>query len=448
MNTNLGQEKVSRLLWELSIPAILGMLSSAIFNIADRYFVGKISPLALSGVGITMPIQMFQMALILLIGIGSSTLISIRLGEGKKEEAEDILFLSFKYIVISMLVFALGFIVFCDQVLGWISVSDAVHQYARPYILIIIVGSVVGIPGYCLNNSLRSIGKANITMKAILWSSILNIILDPIFIFALDMGIAGAAIATVISQMALTIYITHYFIKNKELIINLKYKKVENELAILKRIFSNGSPSFFTQIFASGVNVYINSNAVFYGSDLDVAAMTIISTCFSFYHMFVIGISQGNQPIIGYNWGSKQYDRVRTSLKLSLFYSSLISVALWFLIQTYPDLLVGFFTDDPDLIAISVRGMKLYLMMIFLIGAQTIATQYFQGVEKPKLSTFLMVLRYGVILVPSIAILAPRVGVIGIYASNAISDGIASVIAIFFIIKEMKNLSQLEKANS
>ena len=305
MNTKLGQEKIGKLLWELSIPAILGMLSSAIFNIVDRYFVGKINPLALSGVGITMPIQMLQMAIILLIGIGSATLVSIRLGEGKKEEAEDIVFLSFKYIIISMLAFAGLFIVFCDPILEAISVSDAVYAYAKPYILIIIVGSIVGIPGYCLNNSLRSIGKANVTMKAILWSSILNIILDPIFIFSLDMGIAGAAIATVISQMALTIYISWYFISKKDLLINLKYKKVEGELEILKKIFSNGSPTFFTQIFASAVNVYMNSRAVFYGSDLDIAAMTIISTVFSFYHMFVIGLSQGNQPIVGYNWGSK-----------------------------------------------------------------------------------------------------------------------------------------------
>ena len=446
MNSKLGQEKISKLLWELSIPAILGMMSSAIFNIADRYFVGKINPLALAGVGITMPVQMLQMAIILLIGIGSATLISIRLGENNKEEAEDILFLSFKYIIISMLIFAMVFILFCDPILRAIAVSTDVYGYARPYIMIITVGAVVGIPGYCLNNSLRSIGKANITMKAILFSSLLNIILDPILIFTFDMGIAGAAIATVISQAALTIYITYYFITNKELIINLKYKKVPNELEILKKVFTNGSPSFFTQIFASLVNVYINANAVFYGSDLDVAAMTVISTIFSFYHMFVIGLAQGNQPIIGYNWGSKRYDRVKESLIRSLIYSSIISVALWLLIQIYPDILITIFTDDPDLKRIASNGMRIYLFMIPLIGMQTISTQYFQGVGKPKLSTVLMMLKYGLILVPAIFVLAPKIGIKGIYMSNAISDGGASLIAIFFIIREISNLSQLAKS--
>ncbi len=445
MNTNLGHEKIGRLLLELSIPAILGMMSSAIFNIADRYFVGKINPLALTGVGITMPIQMLQMAIILLIGIGAATLVSIRLGQGKKEEAEDILFLSFKYIIISMLGFAAFFLAFCDPILSLLSVSEAVHGYAKPYILILMTGSIIGIPGYCLNNSLRSIGKANITMKAILFSSLLNIILDPIFIFSLDMGIEGAAIATVIAQAALTVYITYYFITNKSLIINLKYKKVPNESDILKKIFSNGSPTFYTQIFASLVNVYINTNAVAYGSDLDVAAMTIISTIFSFYHMFVIGISQGNQPIIGYNWGSRQYDRVKESLEKSLLASTIFSILLWLIIQTYPDALVSIFTDDEGLRQIAADGMKLYLFMIPLIGIQTISAQYFQGVEKPRLSTVLMMLRYGVILLPAVAILAPLVGIKGIYMSNAISDGLASLIALGFIIKEIKHLSLLKK---
>lgn len=445
MNTKLGQEKVGKLLWELSIPAILGMMSSAIFNIADRFFVGKIDPFALSGVGITMPIQMLQMAIILLIGIGSATLISIRLGEDKQEEAENILFLSFKYIIISMLVFAIIFVIFCEQILAAISVSDSVYIYAKPYILIIIIGSIIGIPGYCLNNSLRAIGKANITMKAILWSSILNIILDPIFIFTLDMGISGAAIATVISQTALTIYVTYYFVTNNTLVIKLKYKKVKNELEILKKVFSNGSPSFFTQILASFVNVFINTSAVHYGSDLDVAAMTIISAIFSFYHMFVIGIAQGNQPIIGYNWGSKQYHRVRESLIRSLTYSTIISVVLFLVIQIYPSLLISIFTSDESLKSTAVLGMRLYFLMIPLIGVQTISSQYFQGVGKPKFSTVLMVLRYGVVIVPSILILAPLIGIKGIYLSNAISDAIASLIALLFIVKEIRKLSKLEE---
>ena len=444
MDNRLGQEKVNKLLWELSIPAILGMLSGAIFNIVDRYFVGKINPLALSGVGITMPIQMFQMALILMIGIGAATLVSIKLGEGKKEEAEEILYLSFKYIIITMILFAALFVVFFDPIMASIGVSDAVYGYAKPYILILIIGSIVGIPGYCLNNSLRSIGKANVTMQAILWSSLLNAILDPIFIFVFDMGIAGAAIATVISQLALTLYITHYFITNKTLIINLKHKRVDNELKKMKDICATGSPSFFTQILASFVNVFINTSAVAYGSDLDVAALIIISSIFSFYHMFIIGLSQGNQPIIGYNWGSKQYDRVKESLIRALVYASIMSVALFVLLMWQPGILVSIFTDDVALKEITVSGMRLHFLMLFLIGVQTISSQYFQGVGRPRTSTFLMMLRYGIIIVPSILVLGPQIGIKGIYLSNAISDGVASLIAFAFILKEIKYLTKLQ----
>lgn len=446
MSNRLGEEKINKLLWELSIPAILGMISGAIFNIVDRYFVGKINPLALSGVGITMPIQMLQMALILVIGIGAATLVSIQLGEDKKEEAEETLYLSFKYIIIAMILFAGFFVLFFDPIMAMIGVSDAVYEYARPYILILMIGSVVGIPGYCLNNSLRSIGKAKVTMQAILWSSLLNAVLDPIFIFTLDMGIAGAAIATVISQVALTVYVTHYFISKKDLVIHLKRKKVEGELQKLKRICIHGSPSFFTQILASFVNVFINTSAVAYGSDLDVAALVIISSVFSFYHMFIIGLAQGNQPIIGYNWGSKQYERVKESLIRSLVYASLISIALFTLLMWQPGILVSIFTDDAGLKEITVTGMRLHFLMLFMIGIQTISSQYFQGVGRPKMSTFLMLLRYGLVIVPAILLLGPRIGIRGIYLSNAISDGIASLVALAFIVKEIHHLTSLQQA--
>ncbi len=444
MNSNqLGEKSVHRLLWELSIPAMLGMLSSAIFNVADRYFVGRIDPLALSGVGITMPIQIMQMAIVLLIGIGSSTLVSIRLGENRRQEAEEILFVAFKYIILLMAAFAAVFMLFKDQVLDLLHVSEAVYPYAEPYIVIMIVGGIVGIPGYCLNNSIRAIGKTKVSMLAILYSSLLNIVLDPLLIFVFDLGVAGAAIATVISQTAFTVFITGYFLYKRDLDIHLKLRRVPEEGRILKQIFINGSPSFYVQVLASFMNIYINSSFVRYGSDLDVAAITIIATIFSFYHMVVFGIVQGNQPIVGYNMGSRRYDRVAKAIEWSLLYSFVLSVLLFAVIQLYPQLLVGFFATDPELIAIASGGIRIYLLMLPLIGPQTIAAQYFQSASKPKLSSFLLLLRYGVIVVPLIILLAPRLGVFGIYLSNAVSDLVASAVAIFFITIELKQLGAL-----
>lgn len=443
METKLGTGSVNKLLWEISIPAILGMLSSAIFNVVDRIFVGRIDPLALTAVGITMPIQILQMALVLLIGIGSSTLVSIRLGEGKREEAEGILTLALKYILLAMAAFAVAFVVFCDPLLKLLAVSEQVMPLAKEYILILIVGGVAGIPGYCLNNSMRAVGRANVSMWIILVTSVLNMILDPLFIFVFDLGVAGAALATVLSQFVLTVYIIQYFVRGRNLPVRLRLKKVREERKLLAEILRNGSPSFFVQILATFVNVFINWSLLHYGTDLDIAGVTIISTIFSFYHMVVFGIVQGNQPICGYNWGAKQYDRVAASLRLSLLYAFGLSLLLFAVIQLCPGVLVRLFTSDDALAGLTEQAMRLYLSMIPLIGLQTVSAQYFQSVGRARRSTLLSFLRYGVILVPAVLIAAPRFGVYGIYASYAVSDFIASAVAIVYIILELRHLKQI-----
>lgn len=443
MKLNLEQEKISRLLWQLSIPAILGMLSSAIFNIVDRIYVGKISSYALTAVGITMPVQIIQMAFILLIGIGTSSLISIKLGEGKKEEAEDILYLALKYIIIFLIVFAVIFMFFLDPILSSLAISEQVLPYAKEYIVIIIVGSIIGIPGYCLNNSLRSIGQAKTSMNIIVITSILNIILDPIFIFVFKLGIAGAAIATVIAQTTLTVYVIYVFVKRPDFMIRLKRRKVTNEATLIKESLKIGLPSFYVQILAAVVSIFINNSLLRYGTDLDIAAVTIMSSIFSFYNMVIFGIVQGNNSICGYNWGAKHYDRVRKSLELALFYSFLLSFLLFLVILLFPEILVNMFTDDQSLVQLTSVGMKYYLSMLPLIGLQTVSSQYFQVVGKAKRSSVLAFLRYGIIIIPAIILLAPKLGVTGIYISNALSDGIASSIAIVYIWREILKLKRL-----
>ncbi len=441
---NLGTERISKLLWQLSIPAILGMLSSAIFNIVDRIYVGRISSYALTAVGITMPVQIIQMAFILLVGVGTSALISIKLGEGKKDEAEDILFLALKYIIIFLFIFALLFMVFLEPILSILSISGNSLPYAKEYIVIIIVGSIIGIPGYCLNNSLRSIGKAGVSMKIIVITSVMNIILDPIFIFGFKMGIAGAAIATVISQTTLTVYVIYAFIRRKDFVINLKLRRVNGELSLLGKSLKLGMPSFYIQILAAAVNLFINRSLLKFGTDLDIAAITIMASIYSFYHMVVIGIVQGNNSICGYNWGAKQYARVRRSLELALLYSFLLSVFLFFIIFIFPQVLVSIFTDDIALIEITSTGIRYYLCMLPIIGPLTVSSQYFQVVDKTRLSSILAFLRYGIIIVPAILILAPRIGIKGIYISNAMSDGITGVVATIYIILELIRLKRID----
>ncbi|BBF43142.1 multi antimicrobial extrusion protein (Na(+)/drug antiporter), MATE family of MDR efflux pumps [Lachnospiraceae bacterium KM106-2] len=406
-------------------------------------FVGKINPDALTAVGITMPVQILQMAFVLLVGIGTSSLISIKLGEGKKEEAEHILYMALKYILIFLSVFAVLFLVFLDPVMRLLAISDSVMPYAKIYIVIIIVGSIIGIPGYCLNNSLRSIGQAKTSMKIIMITSILNIILDPILIYGFHLGIAGAAIATVISQTTLTVYVIWAFCKRSDFMIHLTRRIGEKEGALLRECMRMGLPSFYVQILAAVVNMFINRSLLKYGTDLDIAAVTIMSSIFSFYHMVVFGIVQGNNTICGFNWGAKKYERVRQSLLLAISAAFVLSTGLFLVIELFPGLLVGLFTSETNLVSITAKEMRIYLSMLPLVGVQTISAQYFQAVGKPKRSSVLAFLRYGVIVIPAILLLAPLQGVQAIYMSNAISDGVASLVTIVCISLELKQLKQM-----
>ncbi|MDD5935466.1 MAG: MATE family efflux transporter [Clostridiales bacterium] len=443
MKQNLDSKNINRLLWQLSIPAILGMLSSAIFNIVDRIFVGKISPDALTAVGITMPIQVLQMAFVLLIGIGSSALVSIKLGEENKEDAESILYLAYKYIIVFLIAFAILFMLFREPILHLLAIPDTVMPYAKAYIGIIIVGSITGIPGYCLNNSLRAIGQAKTSMTIIIATSILNMILDPIFIFAFRMGIAGAALATVISQTTLTIYVVWAFKKRSDFPIQLKAKKVKNALELTKSGFKMGLPSFLVQLLATAVNMFLNYSLLRLGTDLDIASVTIMSSIFSFYHMVIVGLVQGNNTICGFNLGAKHYDRIRKALKLALLYAFCISMALYLVIMLAPQFLVGLFTDEAALITSTSKGIRIYLGMLPLVGLQTVSSQYFQSVGMARRSSVLSFLRYGIFVVPAVLILAPY-GVTGIYISNALSDALASITAILCIIVELKRLKKME----
>ena len=260
----------------------------------------------------------------------------------------------------------------------------------------------------------------------------------------MNLGIAGAAIATVISQTSLTIYIIYVFVKRKDFIINLKKRKVQNEACLMKESFRIGLPSFNVQILASIINLYINNSLLKFGSDLDIAAVTIMLSINSFYHMVIVGIVQGNNTICGYNWGAKKYGRVRKSLKLAILYSFLLSFLLYMVVLFCPQIMIKMFTNDLLLIQLTSTGMKYYLCMLPLIGLHTISSQYFQVVGKVKRSNVLAFLRYGIIIIPSILILAPQFGVIGIYISNALSDGIASIIAIAYIFGEIIKLKRLE----
>ena len=442
MKKDLGNDKISKLLLQLSVPAILSMLIAAIYNIVDRIFIGRTNPLGLTAIGITMPFQVIQMAFVLLIGVGGSTLMSIRYGEDDIESAEKILFNSLLYIIISELLLTVLCIVFMEPIFNLLGVSSSVETYARDYILIILIGGVPGLTGYCLNNMVRSLGFSKQSMIIVFTSSVLNIVLDAIFIFVLGMGVKGAAVATVLSQTLVTVFVIYFFIKNKDVPVKLKFKNNSYNLNTIKEITSNGLPNFYMQIFGTILGILLNRFIIHYGGDYHLASVTIITSVMMFFTMVIYGISQGAQPIIGYNFGAKKIDRSIYALKSALVVIIIVAVVALIVLELVPGLFVKLFTNEEELIRITNHNIRLYILGIPFIGIHSITTTYFQSIKKPKISSILYILKYGAVLIPLLFIVPKFMGVDGVYLSNALSDTIAGVVALILLLKDIKTMSR------
>lgn len=442
MSKNLGNDKISKLLLDMSIPAILSMLVAAIYNIVDRIFIGRINPLGLTAIGITMPFQVVQMAFILLIGVGGSTLISIKYGEKKYDSAEKILYNSLVLIIISELIISLVCIIFMDPIFDLMGVSKDVYGYAKDYIWIILIGGVPGLTGYCLNNSVRSLGHAKESMIIVMVSSIVNIILDALFIFVFKWGVRGAAIATVISQTMVTVFVLYFFIKAEDIPIKFRKKNASFDLKAVWEIFQNGLPNFYMNLFGTIVSIILNRFIIDFGGDYHLASVTIISSVSLFITMIIYGISQGAQPLIGYNFGANKYHRIVETVKLSSGVIVAISSLFLIFIEFYPKLFVYPYTSDTRLLDITGHNIRIYLLGITFVGIHSIATTYFQSIRRPKISSLLYILRYGGILIPLLYIVPKIIGINGVYLSNALSDTISGVVALIFLYIDIRRLSK------
>ena len=442
MSKNLGNDKISKLLLDMSIPAILSMMVAAIYNIVDRIFIGRINPLGLTAIGITMPFQVVQMAFILLIGVGGSTLISIKYGEKKYDSAEKILYNSLVLIIISELIISLVCIIFMDPIFDLMGVSKDVYGYAKDYIWIILIGGVPGLTGYCLNNSVRSLGHAKESMIIVMVSSILNIILDALFIFVFKWGVKGAAIATVISQTMVTVFVLYFFIKAEDIPIKFRKKNASFDLKAVWEIFQNGLPNFYMNLFGTIVSIILNRFIIDFGGDYHLASVTIISSVSLFITMIIYGISQGAQPLIGYNFGANKYHRIVETVKLSSGVIVAISSLFLIFIEFYPKLFVYPYTSDTRLLDITGHNIRIYLLGITFVGIHSIATTYFQSIRRPKISSLLYILRYGGILIPLLYIVPKIIGINGVYLSNALSDTISGVVALIFLYIDIRRLSK------
>jgi putative MATE family efflux protein len=443
----LGEENISSLLMKFSIPAIVGMLVNALYNIVDRVFIGHIpviGKLAITGVGITMPIMTIIMAFAMLVGIGAAAVISIKLGQGKNKEAEEILGNAFILLIIFSIVITISGLIFIDEILIAFGASEDTMVYAKEFIMIIFIGSVFNMIGFGLNNSIRSEGNPKVAMITMLIGAIVNTILEPIFIFVFGLGVMGAAIATVIAQAISTIWILTYFTKGNSL-LKLRLSSMKLKSSHIKSIFAVGMSPFAMQLAASVIQVISNNSLKTYGGDVAIGAMTVITSVSMMFLMPVFGFNQGSQPLIGYNYGAKKYKRVKETVKYGVLAATVVVVIGFIVIQVFPEAIIKMFNSDEELINVGTKGMRIFLFMIPVIGFQIISTNFFQSIGKAKISMFLSLLRQVIILIPMLLILPKFLGLTGVWIAGPISDAVASLITAIFVTKEFRKLNKLNQ---
>lgn len=442
----LQEEPIKKLLIEFSLPAIVGMLVNALYNIVDRIYIGhikEIGALAISGVGVVFPVMIASLGFALLIGLGGATNISLLLGRGKVKEAE-------KYLgnmsVLSILIGSiLSFLVifFMDSYIEILGASSNTVKFATDYLRIVAFGFPIFILGYALNAGIRSDGNPKTAMITLILGAITNIILDPILIFKFNLGVKGAGIATVASQTVSALWTISYF-TSKHSNLKLSLENVRLNLKKAKSILTIGAGPFILQIASSFVTFLFNNLLLKYGGDFQVGAMIIVNSVNSIILMPIFGINQGLQPILGFNYGAKLYSRVRDGYLQGIKYATCISVTGFILVYTATTPIIKIFTKKPELISTTYNGMKIFCLILPFIGFQAVSVIYFQAVGKPKMTIFLSMIRQVIFLIPFVLILSKNFGVLGIWVAVPCSDFFSVIITALLVKKEMKNLKKIE----
>ncbi len=440
----LGVKKVSKLLVQFSVPAIVGMMANALYNIVDRIFIGNkadLGALGIAGITVSFPIMIILLAFGVLFGIGGSTLFAIKLGQKKEQEAEKAMGNAFTLLLIAGLSFSVLGQVFLTQILTLFGASPDVLPYAKEYMRIIFMGSTFQMMSMGMNNFIRADGNPKIAMMSMFLGAGINIVLDPIFIFVLDMGMAGAALATVISQISASIWIISYFYgkrsRNKLRRANMRLKKT-----LVLTIFSLGVPPFALQLANSMLNIILNKSLISYGGDLAISAMGIVNSLQTLLIMPVIGINQGVLPIISFNYGARQFDRVKEAAKLGILAATALVMVGYLTTRFIPTQMVGLFNHEPDLLELGSFALKRWFLFTPLIGFQIIGANFFQAIGRPRSAMFLTLSRQVIFLIPAILIFPLFWGLEGILFAAPFADLLSSTVTAFFFYYGMKNLEK------
>lgn len=438
----LGTERIGKLLTQYAVPAIIAMTASSLYNMVDSIFIGHgVGPLAISGLAVTFPLMNLAAAFGSLVGVGASTLISVKLGQKDYDTAHKILG---NVVVLNLLigiVFTIVTLAFLDPILYFFGASEATLPYARDYMVTILLGNVVTHMYLGLNSVLRSAGHPQKAMLATIFTVVVNTILDPIFIYGFGWGIRGAAIATILAQILSLIWLFKIFCNKNEVlhfhrgIYRLKRVLVENIIGI-------GLAPFFMNVASCFIVILINKGLKLYDGDLAIGAFGIVNRISFLFVMIVMGLNQGMQPIAGYNFGAKQYHRVNQVMKLTVIAATLITTTGFLVGELMPKLAVSAFTNDETLINISAQGLRIVVMFFPIIGFQMVTSNFFQSIGMARKAIILSLSRQVLILIPCLIILPMFWDAKGVWLSMPISDAAASIIAAIMLYKQFQTFKR------
>lgn len=443
--TDLGKGSVGKLLFQLALPAIIAQLVNVLYNIVDRIFIGRMpnGELAMAGVGVAFPIIMIVSAFSALVGMGGAPLAAIKMGEKDNDGAEKIMTNSFSTLVIIAIILTVSLLIFKENILWAFGASKDTIGYANDYIGIYLIGTLFVQIGLGLNPFINTQGFAKTGMITVLIGAIINIVLDPILIFGFNMGVKGAALATISAQFVSAVWVL-LFLVGKKSVLKIRKKYIVPNLKVIGPILLLGISPFIMQATESLVIISMNNNLAKYGGDLAIGAMTIMSSVMQIILLPMMGLTQGAQPIISFNYGADKLDRVRKTFKLLLVSCLVYTTLMWGAIMIFPQVFVSIFNSNPQLVEITVWSMRIYFAGILLFGAQIACQQTFLALGQAKISMILALLRKIILLIPLIFILPIffENKLQGVLTAEPVADITAAIVTIIcFSVFYKKTLS-------
>lgn len=443
---DLEQKNIGLLLFQFSLPAIIGMLVGALYNVTSRAFLGKgVGSVAIAAITTALPMQTLLWAVMMLVSIGTTSLISIRLGEKKIEEAEKIISSGTALLILLPSLLTVIYFLFANQILTLFGASLEVLPHARSYTDLFMLGSITSSVSFGMNNFIRAEGNPRIAMATQIMVSLLNILFNYIFIFPLAMGIRGSALAAVVAQSIAALFVLTYYLSGRSL-VKIRIKYLFPRRTITAGILAIGFAPFSMQIAGAIQQTILNQTVKHYGGDLALSTIGILISLSALIYMPIMGLGQGAQPILGFNYGARAFKRVKRTLKLAIMSGTGMALVSWVIIIVAADPILRLFSNgDLELTKLTSYAMKYYFALIPYLGFQIVSSSYFQAIGKPIQATILSLSRQVLIFIPLLLILPQFWGIDGVWRAVPIADALACMLTSILIYFEIKNINHKEK---